>query len=267
MEHPSKNCPLTHPSPPGGGEDQGEGGRRNASAASSLQASIVVIIAFAMLLALPVRAAYVDLVWDPPITKVDGTPLNDLAGYRVYFGPTGPACGGASFRDVPAASPTPSLGEVVIFRLDGLEAGTAYSVQVSALNQGGLESECSNEVTAAAREGGSAGAGGGGGGCFLATAAYGSAMAPQVVLLRTFRDRYLQATLAGRACVRWYYRVSPGLADRIHGSEHLRRLTRGILWPVLGLIWLLLHPWLPVGGMMGATGAAGWLWLRRKWRL
>jgi hypothetical protein len=257
MERPSKNLPLTHPSLPDGA--QGEGGRRNASVALSLQASTVVVIVAAILLALPVRAAYLDLAWDPPTTKVDGTPLEDLAGYRVYFGTTSPACAGTSFQDVPAASQAPSLGEVVTFRLDGLEAGIAYSVQVSALNQGGLESDCSNEVTAAAHEGGTAGAGGGGGGCFIATAAYGSAIAPQVVLLRTFRDQYLQAALAGRALVRWYYRISPGIADRIQGSEHLRWLTRGILWPVIGLIWLILHPWIPVGVMIGGSGTVGWM--------
>ncbi len=230
---------------------------------------LVGIIVFAILFAIPVRAAYLDLAWDPPTTKVDGTPLDDLAGYRVYFGTTSPACGGASFQDVPAASPAPSLGDVVTFRLDGLETGIAYSVQVSALNLGGLESDCSNEVTAAAHEGGTAGAGGGGGGggCFIATAAYGSAMAPRVVLLRSFRDQYLQATPAGRAFVRWYYRVSPDIADRIQASEHLRRLTRGILWPVVGLIWLTLHPWIPVGVMMGASGTVGWLLLRRKRRV
>jgi hypothetical protein len=30
---------------------------------------------------------------------------------------------------------------------------------------------------------------------------------------------------------------------------------------------LILHPWIPVGVKMGATGTAGWLWLRRKRRL
>ncbi len=230
---------------------------------------LVVIVAFAILLAPPVQAGYLDLAWHPPTTNVDGTPLNDLGGYRVYFGTTSPACRGTFFRDVPASGPAPSAGDVVGFRLEGLEAGTAYSVQVSAFDQGGLESDCSNEVAAAAHDPGTPGAGdgSGGGGCFIAAAAYGSALEPQVVLLRTFRDRYLQATPPGRAFVKWYSRASPGIAKRIRESEYLRWLTRGILWPVIGLIWLILHPWIPLGVMIGGTGTVGWLWLRRKRRL
>jgi hypothetical protein len=29
------------------------------------------------------------LSWDPPTTNVDGTPLTDLAGYKVYYGTPG----------------------------------------------------------------------------------------------------------------------------------------------------------------------------------
>jgi len=34
----------------------------------------------------PVRADIVTLEWDGPTTNVDGSPLTDLGGYRVYYG-------------------------------------------------------------------------------------------------------------------------------------------------------------------------------------
>ncbi len=108
--------------------------------------------------------------------------------------------------------------------------------------------------------GGSSGGGGSGGGCFIATAAYGSALEPQVVLLQTFRDRYLMGTPAGQAFVLWYYRASPPVAAEIKKSPALRVLVRGILWPLVGVVWLILHPWLGFGLLAGG----GWLKFRKK---
>jgi chitodextrinase len=102
-----------------------------------------------------------------------------------------------------------------------------------------------------------------GAGCFIATAAYGSSLEPQVVLLRAFRDRYLLTTPPGRAFVRWYYRTSPPLADQVRQSPPLRALVRGLLWPLVGIAWITLH--FGVGGvvLVGATVTAGWLRNRR----
>jgi YVTN family beta-propeller protein len=85
----------------------------------------------------------------------------------------------------------------------------------------------------------SSGGGGGGGGCFIATAAYGSDMAPQVQVLRKFRDDYLLTNRAGRLFVRLYYRVSPPLAHLIGQHEVLRQATRWMLAPV---VYAVLHP-------------------------
>jgi hypothetical protein len=78
-----------------------------------------------------------------------------------------------------------------------------------------------------------AGGGGGGGGCFIATAAFGSYFDPYVMVLREFRDTFLMTTRPGRAFVRWYYRTSPSIADRIRTSEALKAGVRGLLMPLV----------------------------------
>jgi len=75
-----------------------------------------------------------------------------------------------------------------------------------------------------------------GGGCFIATAAYGSSMAGEVVTLRRFRDYHLMKSAAGRGFVRLYYRYSPAVADYIRERDSLRAAVRWGLWPLAAVI-------------------------------
>ena len=74
------------------------------------------------------------------------------------------------------------------------------------------------------------------GACFIATAAYGSAMHPRVVELRRFRDQVLMTTPAGRTLVAFYYRHSPPLASYIAERPAARTAVRIALWPVVAFV-------------------------------
>lgn len=69
--------------------------------------------------------------------------------------------------------------------------------------------------------------------CFVATAAYGSYLEPEVVLLRDFRDQDLLTNAPGRAFVAWYYRNSPPIAEWIAKRRWARALTRWALTPIV----------------------------------
>lgn len=65
-----------------------------------------------------------------------------------------------------------------------------------------------------------------GGGCFVATWAFGDYDAPEVVVLRVFRDDFLAASFVGRAFIRSYYRISPALVRALGDRRHLKRAAR-----------------------------------------
>jgi hypothetical protein len=75
------------------------------------------------------------------------------------------------------------------------------------------------------------------GGCFIATAVYGSPIAPEVVVFRRFRDQVLLTSQRGMVLVDFYYAVSPPMALLISKIGFLRAIVRTVLLePVLRLI-------------------------------
>ncbi len=71
--------------------------------------------------------------------------------------------------------------------------------------------------------------------CFIATAAYGSALSNEVTIFKQFRDELLLTNELGRSFVSAYYRYSPRLADCIAKHPMGRKMVRIGLYPILEL--------------------------------
>ena len=72
--------------------------------------------------------------------------------------------------------------------------------------------------------------------CFVATAAFGSSMQPEVASLRLYRDNVLRQNPVGRLFISTYYRLSPPAARFIAGRPALKAVTRQVLKPIIALV-------------------------------
>jgi hypothetical protein len=97
------------------------------------------------------EAAVLDASWTAPVTNADGTPLKDLAGYRVYLGTSTPACPSSSFHSVTSPTSTPIANQTVRTTITGLAPGTTYSMRVTAVDSSGQQSGCTAAVSGVAR--------------------------------------------------------------------------------------------------------------------
>jgi len=113
-------------------------------------------------------------------------------------------------------------------------------------------------ITASSDTTTSSSGGSGGGGCFIATAAYGSYLEPEVQLLRNFRDSFLMNFTLGRAFVKLYYKTSPPIAAFIAKHETLKTIVRILLTP---LVYSVKYP---VGAGFVIAFFAGMVFLRKK---
>ena len=74
---------------------------------------------------------------------------------------------------------------------------------------------------------------GGDGRCFIATAAYGSYLHKDVMVLREFRDDFLLTNTLGKKIVTLYYEYSPPIAAYIAQHEVIKSVTRWLLTPLV----------------------------------
>ena len=183
-----------------------------------LSGLLLLLLAILSLLVPAAHAGQVTVAWDP-------NPEPDVAGYKIYYGTNS----GSYTASVDAGSATSAV-------ISGLQEGVTYFFSAVAYDASNNESGFSNEITyavpaAATPSGGEASSGGGA--CFIATAAFGSYRAPEVILLQKFRDRILLASAPGRLFVEFYYRVSPPVADFIGHYDSLKSATRLALTPLI----------------------------------
>jgi hypothetical protein len=96
----------------------------------------VSLPAFAITVTAPINST-VTVRWVAPTTNVDGTPITDLQGFRVFYGTTS----GQYSQSVYIASPT--ITSAVI---EGLTPATWYFA-VKAISGSGVESAYSSEAS------------------------------------------------------------------------------------------------------------------------
>ena len=78
--------------------------------------------------------------------------------------------------------------------------------------------------------------------CIIATATFGSELAPEVQFLRDFRDQQIMQTFAGSNFMTvfnaWYYSFSPAVAQYEYTHSTTRFVIKQALYPLLGILHL-----------------------------
>ena len=82
-----------------------------------------------------------------------------------------------------------------------------------------------------------------GGGCLIATAAYGTEMAPQVQFLREIRDNTVMSTASGASFMtgfnQVYYSFSPYIADMERENPAFQEAVRAFITPMIASLSLM----------------------------
>lgn len=179
---------------------------------------------------------------------------------RIYYGESSGACSDGGFTAVSSASRFKDLTfteQNGSFTLDdptisGLKNGTTYYFRFANVDEAGNAFYFAGDSTAAGKQlltgnlhckvpaevvgllDGKE--------CFIATAAYGTQMAPQINVLRDFRDQFLKTNSVGRWFVTQYYKYSPKWAHKIKKNDSARAAVRATLSPVISVAqWIIFH--------------------------
>ena len=95
--------------------------------------------------------------------------------------------------------------------------------------------------------------------CLIATAAYGSELAPQVQFLREFREDQILSTAAGQSFMTAfnavYYSFSPQVADYEREQPWLQQVVRISIYPLLGILTVSEKAYSVSEGEHGAVAA------------
>jgi len=150
------------------------------------------------------------------------------AEYRVRYQSTGPITVDNFARALPAPSANLAPpGSMVGSQIVGLLPKTKYYLAVQPMSRcgspgplitGEVDTSSANFTTLS--------------GCFIATAAFGSELEPEVNLLRRVRDRYLVTNPLGQTLVGSYYTVSPGIALLVGQHAPIKHMVRDTLRPL-----------------------------------
>jgi hypothetical protein len=120
-----------------------------------------------------------------------------------------------------------SPGSPASFTIAGLKPSTQYVVGVQAFDQCGQPSDLvQTTFTTPAMKFAQLS------GCFVATAAWGSALGPEVTALRRVRDRLRPASVLFATATDIYYRSGPAAAAVLRRSDTARALVRRLLGPL-----------------------------------
>lgn len=177
--------------------------------------------------ALEIESNRAMLYWTAP--GDDGT-VGRAASYEVRFR-VGEPVTEANFADatILEAIPAPEeSGTLQSMAIERLLFDTEYSIGIRATdNCGRVGPLAVTTFRTAPRAMGEVDA------CFVATAAYGSVLAADVSMLRSFRDRILAHSVLGQLFIQTYYTFAPTLSGVIAESDPLRELARDALGPIV----------------------------------